>query len=63
MSRVGKFGRVIVKTVHDGGTILNSRTWAQIEQLEQMIQNISVEHENVGYQYKDICARWNGYCR
>ena len=60
---MGKFGRVIIKTVHEGGTLLNTKTWSEISELEQMIENITVEHENVGYKYKDICARWNGRCR
>ena len=63
MSRVGKFGRIIIKSSEDGGSLLTSRMWNQILQVEDMVQNILVEHEGAGYRYMDVCARWAGRCR
>jgi len=63
MSRVGKFGRIIIKSSEEGGSLLTSRMWNQILQVEDMVQNILVEHEGAGYRYMDVCARWAGRCR
>ena len=30
--------------------------------VKDMIVNMRIEHEGVEYQYKDICAKWNGEC-
>ena len=62
MSRVGKFGRVII-TAADGGSLLRSRMWNQIVQLENMVLNMSVEYEGLAFRYKDICAKWDGICK
>ena len=62
MSRVGKFGRVIVTAV-DGGSLLRTAIWDQIVQLEAAVLAITVEHEGMQFQYQDVCAKWDGRCR
>ena len=63
MSRVGKFGRLIIKSSAEGGSLLTSAVWSQIMEVDDMVQNIVVEHEGAGYRYTDVCARWAGRCR
>jgi len=62
MSRIGKFGRLIV-TQKDLGSILRTEFWNDLIDIEEAVYNISIEHEGVAYRYEDICARWNGYCK
>ena len=62
MSRVGKFGRVII-TASDEGSLLRTKLWNQIIELENMIYDISVEYEGLSYQYGDVCAKWNNICK
>ena len=63
MSRVGKFGRIIIKAPGESGTLLSSRAWDQVMEVDRMIQDIVVEHEGAEYRYRDVCARWGGQCR
>jgi len=62
MSRVGKFGRVII-TAADGGTLLRTKLWNQIIELENIIYDITVEYEGLNFQYQDVCAKWDGICK
>ena len=62
MSRVGKFGRVII-TAADEGTLLRTKLWNQIIELENMIYDITVEYEGLSFQYEDVCAKWDGICK
>ena len=62
MSRVGKFGRMIL-TSSDGGTLLRSVIWEQILQVDDLVRRITVEHEGEQKDYGELCARWGGECR
>lgn len=62
MSRVGKFGRVII-TAKDGGSILRTDIWDSLLYLEGLVYNVTVEHEGSLLNYRDICAKWDGYCK
>ena len=62
MSRVGKFGRVII-TASDGGTLLKTSLWNQIIELENIVYGINVEYEGLNFQYEDVCAKWDGICK
>ena len=62
MSRVGKFGRVII-TASDGGTLLRTSLWNQIIELENIVYGINVEYEGLNFQYEDVCAKWDGICK
>lgn len=62
MSRVGKFGRVII-TAADEGTLLRTKLWNQIIELENIIYDITVEYEGLNFQYEDVCAKWDGICK
>lgn len=62
MSRVGKFGRLII-TSPDGGTLLRSDIWEQILSVDSLVRRIPVEHEGQQMSYGELCARWGGDCR
>ena len=36
MSRVGKFGRIIIKAPGESGTLLSTRAWDQVSQLSDL---------------------------
>lgn len=61
MSRVGKFGRVIL--VARGGSLLTTAVWEQVVGVEALVQAVTVTHEGEDYTYSDLCARWAGQCR
>jgi hypothetical protein len=61
MSRMGKFGRVIV-TSNPIGSILRTDFWNDLIDIEEAVYNVTVEHEGIAYAFGDICAKWNGYC-
>ena len=61
MSRVGKFGRVIL--VARGGSLLRTAVWEQVVGVEALVQAITVTHEGEDFRYGDLCARWAGQCR
>ena len=62
MSRVGKFGRLIL-TSSDGGSLLRTVIWEQIVRVDELVRSITVEHEGEERTYRDLCARWGGACR
>jgi len=62
MSRVGKFGRLII-TPSNGGSLLKAELWDDLIYLESLIYNITVSHEGMDFQYEDICVKWAGYCK
>merc|ERR1719189_919683 len=45
MSRVGKFGRVIIKAPGESGTLLTTRAWDQVMEVDRLIREIVVKHE------------------
>ena len=61
MSRVGKFGRVIL--VARGGSLLTTAVWEQVVGVEALVQAVTVTHEGEDYTYRELCARWAGQCR
>ena len=61
MSRVGKFGRVIL--VARGGSLLRTAVWEQVVGVEALVQAITVTHEGEDFRYAELCARWAGQCR
>ena len=63
VSRVGKYGRLIVKVAEDEGNLMRSDVWRDILRIDSLVQNIQVEHGPGIYRYSDICARWAGACR
>ena len=62
MSRVGKFGRLII-TSPEGGSLLRTVIWEQIVRVDELVRRITVEHEGEERTYGDLCARWGGECR
>lgn len=61
IARVGKFARLVIDA-KDGGSMLRSSLWNQLLFLDEIVFNVSVEHNGQKYQYLDLCAKWGGYC-
>lgn len=57
----GRFGRVIVVAT-DGGDILRPQVFEEIVLLDALIQNITIDYDDVSYRYSDLCAKMNGKC-
>ena len=61
-SVAGRFGRLLV-TAADGGSLLRTQVWREIDFLDQVIQNITLDWEGATYDYQQLCAlRLDGYC-
>ena len=60
-TKFGLYGYVMV-TSKNGHSILQPQIWAEVKQLQDIIVNMKIEHEKTEYQYKDICAKWDGDC-
>ena len=60
-TKFGLYGYVMV-TSRNGQSILQPQIWSEVKQLQDMIVNMKIDHNNSQYQYKDICAKWNGEC-
>ena len=60
-TKFGLYGYVIV-TSPSGHSILQPQIWAEVKQLQDIIVNMKITHGDQQYQYKDICAKWNGEC-
>ena len=61
-SVAGRFGRLLV-TAADGGSLLRTQVWREIDFLDQVIQKITLDWEGATYDYQQLCAlRLDGYC-
>jgi len=49
-------------TAKNGNSILQPQIWSEIRKLQNIIVDITVEHEGVEYKYEDLCAKWGGEC-
>lgn len=61
-SKPGRFGRLLV-TAADGGSVLRSKVWREINFLDEVVRNVSIVWDEAEYTYRNICAvALNGYC-
>ena len=60
-TKFGLYGYVMV-TSRNGHSILQPQIWSEVKQLQDIIVNMKINHNNSQYQYEDICAKWNGEC-
>ena len=61
-SKAGRFGRLLI-TAADGGSLLRTHVWREIDFLDQVVQNLTLEWEGSMYDYQQMCAlRIDGYC-
>lgn len=61
ITRTGRFARFIIIS-RDGGTILRSPIWKEIERLDKAVRNISfVDNKKVFY-FENLCAIKEGKC-
>ncbi|XP_046993292.1 patched domain-containing protein 3 [Schistocerca americana] len=62
ITRPGRFGRVIV-TPREGHDMLRQEIWAELRQLDALIQNATVHWEDgETFTYREVCARWEDQC-
>jgi len=45
-----------------GESILQEKVWNDFIKLDQLIQNVSIEHSGKWYKYSDLCSRWGPDC-
>ena len=62
-SKGGRFGRLII-TAADGGSLLRTKVWREINFLNEIVTNLTIEWEDQkNLTYKDLCAlNMDGYC-
>ena len=61
-SKGGRFGRLII-TAADGGSLLRTKVWREINFLDDIVRTISIEWEGQQLSYKNLCAiNLEGYC-
>jgi len=60
-TKFGLYGYVMV-TAKNGNSILQPQIWSEVRRLQNIIVDITVEHEGVEYKYQDLCAKWGGEC-
>jgi len=60
-TKFGLYGYVMV-TAKNGNSILQPQIWSEVRRLQNIIVNITVEHEGVEYKYEELCAKWGGEC-
>ncbi|XP_015917118.1 patched domain-containing protein 3 [Parasteatoda tepidariorum] len=62
ITRPGHFGRVIV-VPRDEGSVLRSEVFDEIDELNMIVQNLTIHFEERLWRYEDICARkLGGHC-
>ncbi|XP_055952841.1 patched domain-containing protein 3-like [Argiope bruennichi] len=62
ITRPGHFGRVIV-VPRDGETVLRGEIFDEIDELNMIVQNLTIDYEDRLWRYEDICARkLGGHC-
>ena len=61
-SEAGRFGRLII-TAADGGSLFRTKVWREINFLDDLVRNVTIEWEGKNMSYSDLCAlAVNGYC-
>jgi len=61
-SKAGRFGRLLI-TAADGGSLMRTHVWREIDFLDQVVKNITLEWEGNLYDYEQMCAlNFEGYC-
>lgn len=62
ITRPGHFGRVIV-VPRDGESVLRGDVFDEIDELDMIVQNLTIDYEDRLWKYEDICARkLGGHC-
>jgi len=61
-SEAGRFGRLII-TAADGGSLFRTSVWREINFLDDVVRNVTIDWEGKNMSYTDLCATAvNGYC-
>ncbi|XP_071790217.1 patched domain-containing protein 3-like [Asterias amurensis] len=61
LTRLGRSGKIIIER-NDGGNILKKTVLEEILNLHEKILTISVMQNGQGYNFSDLCVKWNGDC-
>lgn len=59
---IGRFGRVIITSKDGDENLLRTSVWKELRELDEIIQNTTVEYDGDVFSYRTICARWEGEC-
>jgi patched domain-containing protein len=62
LAKIGRFGRVIITSKDEGNNLLKTSVWKELRQLDDIIQNTTVEYDGETFSYHEICAMWEGEC-
>ncbi|CAH0556056.1 unnamed protein product [Brassicogethes aeneus] len=62
ITRAGRFGRVILTAKDGDKNMLRKEVWQEMRLLDNLIQNMTVFHDDEYYTYKEICAKWMTEC-
>lgn len=52
----------VIVTAKDNGNVKTSEGVETVLQVEELIQNVSIEHNGQVYHYSDLCAAWKQRC-
>lgn len=58
----GRFGRVIITSKDGNKNMLRTDVWKEMRQLDDLIQNMTVNFQDEQFTYTDICAKWMDEC-
>ncbi|CAL8113391.1 unnamed protein product [Orchesella dallaii] len=59
--RPGRFARLFIQAL-DGGTLLRQDVFKEIQELDQLIHNITIVYDEDEFKYDSLCAAWEGDC-
>ncbi|XP_023211544.1 patched domain-containing protein 3-like [Centruroides sculpturatus] len=64
IGRATRMGRqtIIVVIPKDNGSVLRSKIFYQVQLLDKLIKNVTIEIDGTPYTYEDVCAKKNRKC-
>ena len=49
-------------TEKNGGNLLTVKAFAEIVELDKIIRNISISHQDLVFRFQDLCTKWEDEC-
>ncbi|XP_050310845.1 patched domain-containing protein 3-like isoform X1 [Anthonomus grandis grandis] len=62
ITRAGRFGRLIITSKDDNKDMLRMSVWKEMRELDNLIQDMTVEYKGEYFNYSSICAKWMDDC-
>ena len=56
------YGDIIITAVEDAGNVLTEEVIQEVRELHDSIKEITLEQNDRGHTYEQLCASWNGHC-